>query len=229
VPDEKTGMTLFTTNNEYCDLSETVPMLRQTWYLFDQQKDCSPFIGLQIFQLEQMFSADSCILGGKTKFVSCAAGSCDNSSLPDYRSDSETIANVTDGGNVPGLMISVTDVLGFAGGLIGAVCTVPQLILMFRTRSAKEISILFAILYFVGLVLQASYCTLIAAWAGVIPIWFESLLALILLAGKFTWMVSRPKMMKASQSRKHRKGVRDQNLFLGNTHCSSSTKNVHHV
>jgi len=102
VPDEKTGMTLFTTNNEYCDLSDTGPMLRQTWYLFDQQKDCTPFLGLQIFQLEQTFSADSCILGGKTKFVSCAAGSCDNSSLPDYTSSGETIANVTDDGNVPG-------------------------------------------------------------------------------------------------------------------------------
>jgi hypothetical protein len=32
--------------------------------------------------------------------------------------------------------------------------------------------------------MQASYCTLIAAWAGAIPIWIESLLALILLAGK---------------------------------------------
>lgn len=81
-------------------------------------------------------------------------------------------------------MVSGANVLGFAGGVVCSVCTFPQLILMFRTRSAKEISILIAILSFVGLVMQASYCTLIAAWAGAVPIWIESLLAFILLAGK---------------------------------------------
>ncbi len=81
-------------------------------------------------------------------------------------------------------MISVTDAVGFVGGVIGSICAFPQLILMFRTKSAKEISIMFAILYFVALTMQATYCTLIAAWAGAIPLWIESLFAFILLAGK---------------------------------------------
>jgi len=57
-------------------------------------------------------------------------------------------------------MISVTDAVGFVGGVIGSICAFPQLILMFRTKSAKEISIMFAILYFVALTMQATYCTL---------------------------------------------------------------------
>jgi hypothetical protein len=104
--DEKTGMTLFTTNNEYCDLAGMDPQLHQTWYLFDQQKDCTPFLELQIFQLEQVFSAGSCILGGKIKFISCVAGACDNETLPDYTTGIDTTGNVTGGfpaaGNVTG-------------------------------------------------------------------------------------------------------------------------------
>lgn len=81
-------------------------------------------------------------------------------------------------------MVTVTDALGFIGGIILSICMLPQLILMHQSKSAKDISMQFTVLYFIGLVLTAIYMTLIRAWAGAIPIWIETLLALILLAGK---------------------------------------------
>jgi uncharacterized protein with PQ loop repeat len=82
-------------------------------------------------------------------------------------------------------MITLTDALGFIGGIILSICMLPQLSLMYQTKSAKDISMLFTILYSIGLVMTAIYMTLIRAWAGAIPIWIETFLALILLSGKF--------------------------------------------
>jgi uncharacterized protein with PQ loop repeat len=81
-------------------------------------------------------------------------------------------------------MITLTDALGFIGGIILSICMLPQLTLMYQTKSAKDISMLFTILYSIGLVMTAIYMTLIRAWAGAIPIWIETVLALILLSGK---------------------------------------------
>jgi uncharacterized protein with PQ loop repeat len=81
-------------------------------------------------------------------------------------------------------MITFTDALGFIGGIILSICMLPQLTLMYQTKSAKDLSLLFTVLYSIGLVMTAAYMTLIRAWAGAIPVWIETLLAFILLAGK---------------------------------------------
>lgn len=81
-------------------------------------------------------------------------------------------------------MITVTDAVGFIGGIILSFCVIPQLILMYQSKSAVDISKQFTVLYFIGIVLQAIYMTVVGAWAGAIPIWIETVLAFILLTGK---------------------------------------------
>ena len=81
-------------------------------------------------------------------------------------------------------MITGTDALGFTGGIILSICLAPQLIKMFRKKSAKEISFTFTLLYFTGLLMTAIYMTLIKAWAGAIPIWVETFFSIILILGK---------------------------------------------
>lgn len=81
-------------------------------------------------------------------------------------------------------MITFIDALGFIGGIILSICMLPQLTLMYKTKSAKDLSLLFTVLYSIGLVMTAVYMTLIRAWAGAIPVWIETLLAFVLLSGK---------------------------------------------
>jgi len=92
VEDQPLG-TLFTVNNQYCSLVGE-PTFQQTMYLFDQQKDCTPFLGLDLFQINVLFQVDTCVLG-RYKLVSCVAGSCDNTSLPNYGGNSTDISNAT--------------------------------------------------------------------------------------------------------------------------------------
>ena len=80
----KMEKTLFTFNNQHCKLTSTPETFQQTMYLFDQQQDCTPLLGLDLFKLDIIFSVDECALG-KYKLVSCVAGSCEaNETLPDY-------------------------------------------------------------------------------------------------------------------------------------------------
>jgi len=114
----KMNKTLFSFNNRYCKLSSTPETFQQTMYLFDQQNDCTPFLGLDLFKLDITFSVDECALG-YTKLVSCVAGSCEaNETLPDFGNGHldqqngtlgstdgmESLGNATDtGGNVTDL------------------------------------------------------------------------------------------------------------------------------
>ena len=47
--------------------------------------------------------------------------------------------------------------LGYIGGILTTFCYVPQIIRVFRLRSAKEISLLFTILLLVGVVVWLFY------------------------------------------------------------------------
>eukprot|EP00590_Aulacoseira_subarctica_P008961 CAMPEP_0172436618 /NCGR_PEP_ID=MMETSP1064-20121228/71819_1 /TAXON_ID=202472 /ORGANISM="Aulacoseira subarctica , Strain CCAP 1002/5" /LENGTH=787 /DNA_ID=CAMNT_0013185035 /DNA_START=124 /DNA_END=2490 /DNA_ORIENTATION=- len=114
----KMNKTLFSFNNRYCKLSSTPETFQQTMYLFDQQNDCTPFLGLDLFKLDITFSVDECALG-YYKLVSCVAGSCEaNETLPDFGNGHldqqngtmgstdgmESLGNATDtGGNVTDL------------------------------------------------------------------------------------------------------------------------------
>jgi len=90
-------------------------------------------------------------------------------------------------------MITGTDALGFTGGVLLSICLAPQLIKMFRKKSAKEISFSFTLLYFTGLLMTAIYMTLIKAWAGAIPIWVETFFSMILMMGKIYFDTSAEK------------------------------------
>ena len=91
------------------------------------------------------------------------------------------------------IMITGTDALGFIGGVILSICLLPQLIKMFRKKSAKEISLSFTLLFFTGLLLSALYMTLIKAYAGAIPIWVETFFSMILMMGKIYFDTSAAK------------------------------------
>lgn len=91
------------------------------------------------------------------------------------------------------MIITGTDILGLIGGFIGSICALPQLILMFQSRSAKDISSLFTLLYFISLSMTSAYMTLKSAWAGAIALWIETMLAFILLAGKMYFSILEAK------------------------------------
>jgi uncharacterized protein with PQ loop repeat len=81
-------------------------------------------------------------------------------------------------------MITITDVIGFIGGIILSISSLPQLIHLFQTRSAKDISKLSTLTLLAGLLMTAVYLTLISAWAGAVPVYFETFMAFILVIGK---------------------------------------------
>ncbi|KAJ3303556.1 hypothetical protein HDV03_003735 [Kappamyces sp. JEL0829] len=77
-----------------------------------------------------------------------------------------------------------TDFFGYAGGIVLSVCTVPQIWHMWKTRSAKDVSIVYASLYSVGLVLTLVYMILVGAFAGTVTISFEACLSIVIVGLK---------------------------------------------
>jgi uncharacterized protein with PQ loop repeat len=72
------------------------------------------------------------------------------------------------------------DALGIAGGVILSICCVPQIYVIYKTKSAGDVSTTFTVLYFLGLLLSTIYMCLIHAWAGAGPLIFETVLAALL-------------------------------------------------
>jgi MtN3 and saliva related transmembrane protein len=78
----------------------------------------------------------------------------------------------------------VTEVFGYTGGIVLSICTIPQIIQIFKTKCAKDISIWFAVLYSLGLSLTFVYMVLIGALAGIITMAFETILSFVVIGSK---------------------------------------------
>mmetsp|Transcript_23368 Transcript_23368/g.57997 ORF Transcript_23368/g.57997 Transcript_23368/m.57997 type:complete len:125 (-) Transcript_23368:79-453(-) len=84
----------------------------------------------------------------------------------------------------PSLTMVNWDIPGYIGGGILAVCVVPQIIKVFRTRSAKDISFLWSAMYILGLVLTTVYLIGIGATAGYVGTLIEIAVAVFLVLTK---------------------------------------------
>lgn len=76
------------------------------------------------------------------------------------------------------------DIFGYVGGGILAICMIPQVVKMVRTKSAEDLSLSMTLLYLVGLSLTFVYLLLISATAAWIPIALEILVGIIMIALK---------------------------------------------
>jgi MtN3 and saliva related transmembrane protein len=76
------------------------------------------------------------------------------------------------------------DFFGYTGGIFLSICTIPQIYLMYSTKSAKDVSLIYAILYFTGLSLTLVYLVLEEAFAGVVTMGFEVFLAGVIIGLK---------------------------------------------
>lgn len=79
------------------------------------------------------------------------------------------------------------DALGYIGGGILAMSLLPQIARLLLTRSARDISILWSLLYLLGSSLSLAYMLLVGAEAGAIPAVFELLACLITIALKLLY------------------------------------------
>eukprot|EP00842_Homolaphlyctis_polyrhiza_P005464 jgi/Hompol1/5919/HPOL_000310-RA len=76
------------------------------------------------------------------------------------------------------------DFTGYLGGAFLVICSVPQLVLMWRTRSASDVSLAWSLTFNVGLILTLVYLILLQAWAGAIPLALELLMTIAVLISK---------------------------------------------
>ncbi|MBI2851321.1 MAG: SemiSWEET transporter [Chloroflexi bacterium] len=68
--------------------------------------------------------------------------------------------------------------LGYIGGVLTTCCYVPQIIRVFRMKSAREISLLFTLMLLVGVVVWLSYGILLSL--GPVILW--NAIALVIIA-----------------------------------------------
>ena len=61
---------------------------------------------------------------------------------------------------------NTAEILGFTGGVVLAVALVPQVLHTLKTRSTKDISYSFQMIYIIGLVLDYAYFIMVNATAG---------------------------------------------------------------
>lgn len=73
------------------------------------------------------------------------------------------------------------DFFGYSGGILLSICSIPQVYLMYTTKSAKDVSIYYAVLFFIGLVLTLVYLILEEAVAGIITMSVEVLLSMVVI------------------------------------------------
>lgn len=71
------------------------------------------------------------------------------------------------------------DILGYVGGGILAICHVPQLIKMWETKSADDLSYMHLLWYLIGLILLVIYMVGIQALAG----WVSHIFEIAFIAG----------------------------------------------
>ncbi|KDO19174.1 hypothetical protein SPRG_14785 [Saprolegnia parasitica CBS 223.65] len=65
--------------------------------------------------------------------------------------------------------------LGFSGGVILSICTVPQIYSIVKTKSAGDVSMVFTVMYFFGVATSAAYMFLIDAYAAAWPLAIETI------------------------------------------------------
>ena len=85
-----------------------------------------------------------------------------------------------DGGRV---LLTFTDICGFGGAACTTVAFVPQVIRIWRTRSAVDISAGMYLVFIVGLMLWTAYGVMLVSW----PIIVANILTIVL-AGAVLWM-----------------------------------------
>ncbi|EGF81318.1 expressed protein [Batrachochytrium dendrobatidis JAM81] len=92
---------------------------------------------------------------------------------------------------------SVINSFGYSGGVFLGLCAIPQLYVMWKNRSAKDVSMLWILCYTIGLVLTMTYMIMLNAWAGVIPIIVQIVLAIIVFISKLLmdYGVIKPKII----------------------------------
>lgn len=89
-----------------------------------------------------------------------------------------------------------TDAFGYAGGAVLATCAIPQIATMWRNKSAKGVSLIYASMYFVGLSLTLVYLILLGGFAGIITISIEVTLSAMILGSKIILDSREPKKVE---------------------------------
>lgn len=80
--------------------------------------------------------------------------------------------------------MSTAEIIGYIGGIIVAIAIFSHLVFMARNRSGRDVTLLYASLLTVGLVLTFVYMYLINALAGIVMVGIQMVLAFFLLVGK---------------------------------------------
>jgi S-adenosylmethionine/arginine decarboxylase-like enzyme len=78
----------------------------------------------------------------------------------------------------------LADILAYAGGVSLAICLIPQLHLIWKNRSAKDVSVSWTLFYIMGLSFTFAYLYLVGAFAGWLSIFPELCLTVFLLGSK---------------------------------------------
>jgi len=73
--------------------------------------------------------------------------------------------------------VRLPEFLGYIGGVLTTFCYIPQIIRVFRLKSAKEISLLFTILLLVGVVVWLFYGILLSL--GPVILWNSVALVIV--------------------------------------------------
>jgi uncharacterized protein with PQ loop repeat len=94
----------------------------------------------------------------------------------------------------------VVSALGVTGGVILAICTLPQLIQIWRTQSAQDVSLYFTIMYFLGLSMTVAYLGLVGAYAAFFPCSLECVLAFLMICSKLIMDHRSAKLKKVETS-----------------------------
>lgn len=79
------------------------------------------------------------------------------------------------------------ELIGYAAGLLAAISLIPQVVKSWKTKSTKDISILWTSIYLCGLILWMIYGWMIASYPLVVMVVFETALALSLLILKLRY------------------------------------------
>ena len=92
------------------------------------------------------------------------------------------------------------NILGYVGGGIIAICHVPQLIMMWKTKSADDLSYMHLLWYLIGLVLLVIYMIGIQALAGWVSHVFEIAFVVGVIGLKFYLAYDKKKQTVAEES-----------------------------
>ncbi|WIA43900.1 hypothetical protein OEZ86_010306 [Tetradesmus obliquus] len=111
------------------------------------------------------------------------------------------IAGGGSGGGSYGLSPAAMDAIGYAGGGVLAVCLIPQIGKIVLTRSARDISYAWSVMYMIGMTLSLAYLIMKDAMAAWIPLVIEiaGCIAIILLKTLFEHTARGRKWSAAKQ------------------------------